>query len=115
MQQFDIPIIHKAYELYKALHLLQSVIPKMERYTLWQRAENRALDVLEGLICVGYIPQEKRVEQLIQVSTDVDMLRVLLRLALDVKSLSQKKYVELQAMLDEIGRMLGGWMKSLKK
>ena len=49
MQQFDIPIIHKTYELYRSLHDLEKTIPKMDRFTLWQRAENSALDVLEGL------------------------------------------------------------------
>ena len=114
MQQLDIPLVHKAYDLYKSLHELQAAIPKMERYTLWQRAENRALDILEGLLCVGYLPQDKRATQLIQVSSDVDVLRMFLRLAYDIKSINQKKYITLQAVLDEIGRMLGGWMKSLK-
>jgi len=43
------------------------------------------------------------------------MLRVFLRLTLDVKAINQKKYITLQQALDEIGRMLGGWMKSLKQ
>jgi len=76
MQQFDIPIIHKTYELYRAMHELEKTIPKMERYTLWQRAENTTLDILEGLLRVGYLAQERRAENLIRVSAQVDMLRV---------------------------------------
>lgn len=115
MQQFDIPIIHKTYELYRDVHALEKNIPKMERYTLWQRSENSALDILEGLLQVGYLPQEKRADHLIRVSARVDMLRVFLRLSLDVKAINQKKYIALQQAVDEIGRMLGGWMKSLKQ
>ena len=37
MQQLDIPIITKTYELYRALHDLQKGIPKMERYSFWSR------------------------------------------------------------------------------
>jgi len=115
VQQLDIPIIHKTYELYRTLHEIKKSIPKMERYTLWQRSENTALDILEGILRVGYLQQEKRPEQLIQVSAQVDLLRVFLRLSLDVKAINQKKYIGLQQAIDEIGRMLGGWMKSLKQ
>ncbi len=115
MQQFDIPIIHKTYELYRGLHELQRSIPKMERYNLWQRCENGALDVLELLLRVGYAPQERRFEQLTTVSVKLDILRVFLRLSSDIKIINQKKYIALQGSIDEIGRMLGGWMKSLKQ
>jgi len=86
----------------------------MDRFTLWQRAENSALDVLEGLLKVGYLPQERRAENLVRVSAQVDMLRVFLRLSSDTKALNQKKYIALQEALDEIGRMLGGWLKSVR-
>ncbi|RIL12310.1 MAG: diversity-generating retroelement protein Avd [Proteobacteria bacterium] len=115
MQQFDIPIIHKTYEFYRALHDLQKVIPKMERFTLWQNCENTALQTLAGLLRVGYAPPEKRLEQLASVGINIDMLRVFLRLAVDIKALTPKKCLPLQEKLDEIGRMLGGWIKSLKQ
>lgn len=115
MQQFDIPIIHKTYELYRALHELERTISKMDRFTLWQRCENTNLKILEGLIRVGYLPQESRVQQLIQVSADLDMLRVFLRLSLDVKAITQKKSLTIQEQLDEVGRMLGGWIKSIRQ
>jgi len=115
VQQLDIPIVQKTYDLYRTLHDFQKTIPKMDRYTLWQKSENAALSILEGLLMVGYLQQEKRPDKLIQVSSQVDLLRVFLRLSLDVKAINQKKYIALQQALDEIGRMLGGWMKSLKQ
>ncbi len=115
MQQFDIPIIHKTYELYRELHELQNTIPKMERFTLWVRCEDTTLKILEGLIRVGYLPQETRASKLVTVSAEIDMLRVFLRLCVDVKAITQKKSLPLQEKLDEIGRMLGGWIKSTKQ
>ena len=115
MQQFDIPIIHKAYELYLALHELERTIPKMDRFTVWQRCENALLKILEGLIHVSYNPPDSRLQKLTQVSADVDMLRVFLRLSFDIKTITNKKYITLQEHLDEIGRMLGGWMKSMRQ
>ena len=114
MQQLDVPIIQKTYELYKTMHGYQRSIPKLERFTLWQKCENSALTVLEGLLQVGYVPLERSADLLTKVSAHVDMLRVFLRLAHDTKTIDQKKYIAIQAITDEIGRMLGGWLKSLR-
>jgi hypothetical protein len=96
------------------MHGYQRSIPKLERFTLWQKCENSALTVLEGLLQVGYVPPERRADLLTKISAHVDMLRVFLRLAHDTKTIDQKKYIALQATTDEIGRMLGGWLKSLR-
>lgn len=114
MQQLDVPIIQKTYELYKTMHGYQKSIPKLERFTLWQKCENSALSVLEGLLQVGYVSPDRRADLLTRVSAHVDMLRVFLRLAHETKAIDQKKYIALQAITDEIGRMLGGWLKSLR-
>jgi hypothetical protein len=42
------------------------------------------------------------------------MLRIFIRLASDTKTIDKKLYLSLQEQIDEIGRMLGGWLKSLK-
>jgi hypothetical protein len=115
MQQLDIPIITKTYELYRALHDLQKGIPKMERYSLWSRVEATALQMLEGFVHAGYLPCEQRAQKLTRLAAEVDMLRMFIRLAVDIKVLPLKKVVALQERLDEIGRMLGGWIKSLRQ
>jgi hypothetical protein len=115
MQQLDIPIITKTYELYRILHDLQKGIPKMERYSLWSRVEATALQMLEGFVHVGYLPLEQRAQKLTGLAAEVDMLRMYMRLAVDIKVLPMKKAVPIQERLDEIGRMLGGWIKSVRQ
>lgn len=115
MQQTDIPIIQKTYDLYRDLHGLQKTVPKMERHSLWQKVETTTLDALETLLKTGYLPHEKRAEYLIRASVQIDMLRLFIRLSFDIKAINQKSYVALQESVDEIGRMLGGWIKSLKQ
>ena len=115
MKQFDVPIVHKTYELYRLLHSYEKSISKTQRYTLWQKCENTAISALEGLIQTKYIAQDRRIAQLSRTSAQIDMLRMYLRLALDIKIINQKKYFALQGQIDEIGRMLGGWIKSLNQ
>jgi len=46
--------------------------------------------------------------------TKLSLLKLLFRLAYDLKIIDQRKSINLQEQLQEIGRMLGGWIKSVK-
>jgi hypothetical protein len=114
MNTLDVPIIQHSYNLFRSLHDLTPAIPKLARHTLWQRCQNLCLDILQGLISTGYLPPEKRAEKLLRLSESLDLLRVLIRLSFETKIISQKAYLSLQQAIDDIGRMLGGWLKSIR-
>ncbi|OHA56835.1 MAG: hypothetical protein A2114_02030 [Candidatus Vogelbacteria bacterium GWA1_51_14] len=42
------------------------------------------------------------------------ILKYLLRLAYEIKALPESKYISSEMKLVEIGKMLGGWIKSIK-
>jgi hypothetical protein len=63
---------------------------------------------------VPYMPLSQRRERVLLVSSSVDMLRIFIRLAVDTKVIDKKCYLNLQEQIHEIGRMLGGWLKTLK-
>jgi len=48
-------------------------------------------------------------------SVKLNFLRICIRLMKDLKAIDTKKYIIIEANLDEIGRMLGGWIKSTKE
>jgi|GEM_PF-2313160 len=50
MDEFDIPIFKKTYELYKEFYGLRNSIARQDRYTIWQRCENIILDILENVL-----------------------------------------------------------------
>jgi len=86
--------------------------PKTRRYTLGQRLDDSTLDIFELLFS---IPNAKsKVETLMQISTKLDLIKVLLRLAKDNQAIKSNRYLELQATLQEIGKMLGGWIKVVR-
>ncbi len=115
MEELDIPILRKAYDLYRTFHGLRSVVPKADRYTLWQRSENLILDLLEGILLASQLPRAEKLPYLEKVSVKLNVLRLFLRLTKDAKALELKKVILLQEIVDEIGRMLGGWIKSTKE
>lgn len=87
--------------------------PKTKRYTLGQKLDNTTLDTLELLFSVPTSKDKNATLQ--QISTKVDLIKVLLRLAKDSQALENNKYLKLESTLQEIGRMLGGWIKSTKQ
>lgn len=109
----DIPIFTKLYDFYKNLSQQITTFPKIKRYTLGQKLDNLTLEIFELLFS---IPQtQNRIPILQQMSVKLDLLKVLLRLSKDTQALTSKNCLELQLMLQEIGKMLGGWIRSAKQ
>lgn len=90
-----------------------SAFPKTKRYTLGQKLDNITLDIFELLFSVTN--SDNKTETLYKISNKTDLLKILLRLVKDTQGLTNKSYLELQEMLQEIGKMLGGWIKATKQ
>ena len=114
MNDLDIPIFKKTYELYKEFYSFRLSVPKQDRYTLWQKCENLLIEVLEGILFASQQSKPEKLPTLERTSTKLNFLRVCIRLMKDVKAIDDKKYIITEAHLDEIGRMLGGWIKSTR-
>ena len=111
--QFNLPILHKIYDIYKLFYEYSESIPRKDRYCIGQKCENLILDILELVIASIQSLKNEKIKLLNEVSIKLNVLRIIIRLAKDVKALDFKKYLSLQEKINEIGRMLGGWIKSL--
>ncbi|MFZ4500570.1 MAG: diversity-generating retroelement protein Avd [Minisyncoccia bacterium] len=114
MNDSDIPIFKKSYDLYKDFYNLRLFVPKQDRYTLWQKCENLLVEVLEGILYASQQTKSEKLPTLEKTSVRLNFLRICIRLMKDVKAIDGKKYIIIEANLDEIGRMLGGWIKSTR-
>jgi len=110
----DVSIFAKAYDLYKLFYLYLPSFPKTQRYTLGVRCENVILTIIEEVIIASGSSKERKLTILKEISAKLDVLKVLFRLCHDIKALDNKKYLAIEEKLQEIGRMLGGWIRSLK-
>lgn len=109
----DIPILQKMYELYKTFYSYSLNFPKKDRFGIGQRCEDLMLTLLQKIIRASKTSRDIKKRALYEVSIDLDTLKILIRLMKDVRVLDLKKYTVLQENLHEIGKMLGGWIKSL--
>ncbi len=115
MDELDVPIFKKTYDLYKGFHALRNTIPKADRHTLWQTIETTSLSIIEHLFLAGQRALDSKHIPLEQASVQLNLLRILVRLTKDTKVIDLKKYTQIQQDIDEIGRMLGGWIKSTRE
>src|SRR5258708_5566598 len=110
MDNFDIPIFKKAYDLYKLFYSYRNLMSKQDRYTIWQRCDGLMLEILESIMAAGQTSKGEKMMFLKKANVKLNFLRVFIRLMHETKSLDMKKYLALQEPIDEIGRQLGGWM-----
>ena len=82
--------------------------PKSARFTLTQRIENHALDVVEMLVEARYAPARRR-ELLSDINLRLTRMRFLFRLARDARIETSKGFATSMRRLDEVGRMVHGW------
>ncbi len=113
--EFDVPILKNIYDLYKTFYGFRATVNKQNRYTIWQKSENLILEILELILLASQQSKTNKVPTLERASAKLNFLRVFVRLMKDLKIIDQKKYLLLQEDIDEIGRMLGGWLKSSKE
>ena len=105
----DMKVFHKTYEFHLWLHSLLNKFPKSEKYTLGQKIENTALNVLEGVIQSNN--DFDKTIALQKTIVELDKLRIYFRMAKDLNFVSFDKYEYGSRLVDEMGRMLGGWYK----
>ena len=84
--------------------------PKDKKFTLGDRIQNQALDILEALIEATYT--RERVLHLRRANLGIEKLRFLFRLAADLKVLDRRRYEFVARTLDETGRSIGAWAKA---
>ena len=84
--------------------------PRSQKFMLGDRIQSIALAVLEALIEATY--SRSRDRQLSEANLGLEKLRVLFRLAKDLRHLDARRYEHAARSLDEVGRMVGGWIKA---
>lgn len=115
MNDSEVPILRKIHELYKTFHEYRTLVPKHERFSIYERAENVIIDILEYILEASYSSKEHKAILLEKASVKLNIFRFFVRLMKESKTFDVKKYTLLQSIIDEIGRMLGGWIRSVER
>ncbi len=107
-------LIQKLVQVYKLWHEFLPNFPKDSRYTLGAKIDSLFLEVIELIIKASYSDKTEKLVSLKSASLKLDLLKFFLQITWEIKSFDNKKYILLSEKLDEIGKMLGGWIKAIK-
>ena len=108
-------IIQKFVSIYKLWDEFKNHFSKKHRYTLGSKIDQYFLEVIESLFTASCLNKEQKLPYLKKSGIKLDLLKFLLQISWELKVLDNKKYIILSEKLNEIGRMLGGWIKGIEK
>lgn len=103
------PALERTYQFVLWLVPTLDKFPRSQRFLLGDRIEAAALDVLEGLIEATYARAVTAI--LGRVNLLLEKLRFLVRIAKDLRYLDLRRYEHAARAIDEIGRLVGGWIR----
>ncbi|KYD24628.1 MULTISPECIES: diversity-generating retroelement protein Avd [Anoxybacillaceae] len=111
MKREDLKILQKTYDMIQYGYVALRQYPKSEKHTLAAETKRSMYELLKLTIRANRRYYKKTTLQ--DIDIELDHLRYLIRLGHELGFLPFKKYEIWSKRLDELGRMLGGWMKSL--
>ncbi|MDP3013723.1 MAG: diversity-generating retroelement protein Avd [Candidatus Subteraquimicrobiales bacterium] len=104
-------IYQKLYDFTLYLFPIIDKFPKHEKFVMCTHIKSCVLDMAREIIRANKSRNKKQL--LYDVDVKIEELKFLLRLAYDRKYLSHNSYEHSGKLVAEIGRLLGGWIKSV--
>jgi len=108
-QSEELLVITKMYDLVRELTGRVRKFPRDFRFVLGDRILHGAYDVLDLLIEAKY--NRQRGGLLTRANVRLEQVRFQLRLAFDEQLLAIGGYEHVARMQNEVGRLLGGWLR----
>lgn len=106
-------ILGKIEDMMLYAYPVLNAYPKYERFVLAADIKRCMDQAMERIIEANKKYYKKTTLQ--ELDVEIDKLRKYIRLSYRLKYIDFKKYKQWSEQVNEIGRMLGGWMASIKK
>lgn len=104
-------IIHdRLYQFCKWLYPTVANYPKTQRYVLGEQTQKLATDIMLGAIQAN--AEQSKTATLADLVVKLRQLKTLIRLAMELKYIAFRQYEYAAGLLDEVGRLLWGWLRA---
>jgi len=104
---YDLPVFKEVYQLILKIFEYTKDFPKEYKYTLGQDMKRDGLQLVRSIYRAN--KANNKTEYLEQFLDDFEVLKLEIRLCVDMKILSIKKQAELSEMMESIGKQITGW------
>lgn len=115
MDEKDLLIYKKYTNLYYYAYNLLEKYPKVERFGLVSDIKNSMNTTLRYMLYAQKVGKVYKMEYLNKIDAELVYQRFAIRLSFNKRYISPNNYTTWSAKVSEIGKMLGGWIKSCQK
>ncbi len=105
----DFILYQKTYDFTLWFFPIINSFPQKQRFVLGQQIENELVELIKEISIANAAADKRLVLQ--KMAVRIDLLRMLIRLAKDLKFLGIKHYAVAAEKLNEIGKLYAGWTK----
>lgn len=110
----NVPVLHTLSDMYKEWQVALTHIPRLSRYTLGAKIDLLFCETLESILLAAYSSRDQKLPHIQRASAKLDALKFFLQLTWELKFLDHKRYQAIATPLVSIGKVLGGWIASLR-
>jgi hypothetical protein len=104
---YDLPVFKEVYQLIMKIFECTNDFPKEYKYTLGQDMKRDGIQLVRSIYRAN--KAKNKTEYLEQFLDDFEVLKLEIRLCVDMKILSIKKQAELSQMMESISKQITGW------
>ena len=112
-QHVNVPLIHSVVKFYKKVYLLKSKISKRDEFGIYLRIEITCLELLAQITQATFETKLNKTVVLNKARIHAELLKQLFRITGDLNIIPAFKYIEFESDLQEISKMINGWIKYL--
>ncbi len=110
----ELIVYQKFYDLILYSFPIIDGFPQKQKFVLGQQIQNCMIEIAKLMIHANKFGDSQRLVKLYNVDVELEKLRLLIRLSVDLGFMSREKYGNHCEKITEIGKLLGGWIKVSK-
>ena len=107
-------LFHRLNDLTCLWYVHTKRMQKLDRYTLGQKIIELLIEILVLTLQAGFRSSQQKLATLSNISPKLDTVKVLIRLTHKLGCINEADYIRFESILQESGKMLGGWMNDVK-
>jgi four helix bundle protein len=111
----DLLIYKKYTDFYYYVYNILEKYPKLERFGLVSDIKNSMNSTIRYMLYAQKVASDKKIDYLNLIDAELLYQRFAMRLSYSKKYISSNNYKNWSLKISEIGKMLGGWIKSCRK
>jgi len=106
-------VVDLARGLFGIITAYVAKLPRDMKFTVGDRLVCKCIDILECVTSAYYGPRPERTALIDRANVYLEVIRQILRMLFETSAHSLQKHEHLNREIDELGRRLGAWKKSL--